>query len=303
MTRVSLAVLVVASAAWAEAPVVALAPVKQAGIELAADDVRTVAERALLAAGAVTSDTALTQAAVAAAAADCGADDACLKAFALQVKAMYALHFSVAGDGASLIVEGRVVRDDGPRVAGPTTVKVARDGKDSKPALKEALNELFKGLGVGQLPSTRVAIAAVEPKPAVAAPEPTPAPAQVPVVKVAERAPGAGVPLLVAGLGTAAVGAVLATVAYAVHAKELTPCLDSNGMPVASGARCGTFGSEPNATRDAHTAGLVVVGVGGAVAIVGGILLVASGSPPPAAQVSVAPINGGAVVGLSGALP
>ncbi len=297
--------MVFVSAAWAEAPVVAVAPIRQSGFELSADDVRTVTERALLATGAVTSDSALTQAALTLAGKDCGEDDGCLKTFALQVKALYALHLSLLADAASLTLEGRVVRDDGPRVAGPKSVKISREGKDAKTAVRAALNALLEQLAVGQLPPSRLALSA-EPKPV--APSPSPQTAAAPALTqrpdvTAPAAPksSAGVPLLIAGGIAAAAGAGLVVGA---HVAWLSHVEFSSGVPYPKDNDVMLHGPAAASAPNWRTVGWVATGVGGAVALLGAVVL-ASSAPRAQAPValSFSPTANGAFLGLSGSLP
>lgn len=303
MRRLGIAVALLATAAFGEVPTVVLAPVTVEGLELSPDEARTAGERALLAAGVVTSDSALTAAALQPLAGkDCRADDACLAALAARAKALYAVQVTLRGDGSTLTAEGHVVRDDGPKVAGPKTATVSRMGKETKAAAREALAEVYKALDMAKLPTTRVALA---PSPTVAAaPAPTSPAAPVDVVKPAASAPsgGAGVPVLIAGAVVAAAGVGIA-VGSQVAWSAVAEVVGQPPFAMPKGPDFGANGAKAQSAELWRTVGVAVAGGGAAVAVVGAILLATAKPSGAAVSLGVAPLPGGAAVGLSGPLP
>lgn len=223
---------------------------------------------------------------------DCEREDECLVQLAQKAEALYALYANVdlTMEGA-VVVNGRVVRDDG-KVASPTqTVKLTK-GKDAfKDIVKNALVQLFAQLKLSELAATRpVEVAKVEPvKEPVLLKEPLP-PAPPLIVEdtgAGQRSMGKGV--LYAGAGLALVGGVLAGVGGGIgHSQGVA------GKDVPE-AQLGTI----LGARTLTTVGFVGLGLGAVTAAVGAVLW-GTAAPAPVTQLSVVPAVGGGVVQFGG---
>lgn len=219
--------------------------------------------------------------------------DEALAKFGEKAGTLYAVFVSLQYTAKKqLVLSGRVVRDDGK------LIKTARvelpKGEDTIVARFTPLAELFfTELGLAGLPSFKE-VKTVEP---VKPPPPDkvevkkvdlPPPPPPPVVDTGAGQRTAGQVLVIGGGGVAVVGAVLLGAGA--------------GIGGSLGVKDGNVPADKVADwRTAQTlsgAGLVTLGVGAVAAAIGGIVWATAPAAP--VQVTVAPLAGGAVMGLQG---
>ncbi|MCC6336641.1 MAG: hypothetical protein IT380_21960 [Myxococcales bacterium] len=97
---------------------------------------------------------------------DCDREDACLQGLAQKAETLYALYGSVdyTLEGA-VVATGRVVRDDGQVVSGPSTVSVPKSTDTFKDVARVALTRLLEQLRLKELPPSRpVAVSPPQPE-------------------------------------------------------------------------------------------------------------------------------------------
>ncbi len=236
---------------------------------------------------------------------DCGREDECLAQLAKLAGTLYGLYVQLDFDSAGqVIASGRVVRDDGVAMGKAATVKVVKGASPFKDVARDALNQLFLGLGVKALSPFRLKVDAPVVAPPVAKVEP--APEVAPKVGAAVG-PGVGVVVappvvtdegagkrasgklvLGAGLAAVAVGGLVLGLGVA-QAGGLTP--DRGSLPP---GQLETY----KTSRLLTVTGAVVTGVGAVAAGVGAMMLATAPAAP--VQVGVVPVGGGAVFSLSG---
>ncbi|MGV3620191.1 MAG: hypothetical protein ACO1OB_05220 [Archangium sp.] len=297
-TRRIFLLVLCATGAWAQSPVVMPFPVefKRVPSGFGKEDKEALqreASRLLRQAGAITPDFAKSDLALRELKrTDCEREDACLAQLATLSGALYGLYTSIdyTLEGA-VVASGRVVRDDGKTVAPTQTVKLAKGKDPFKDIARNALVALYGQLKLSELPAVRPVEAQkqVEPPKVVVSDPPPPLPPPTPLVDVGEGQRSAGKGLLVAGLGVGVVGGVLAGVGAGIGGGvERT----ADGEIVS--------GQEGNASlgRTLCTVGFIGAGVGAVTAIVGAIVW-GTAAPAPV-QASVSPVAGGAVVQLGG---
>lgn len=288
--------LCVSVAAFAQSPTVVVYPLefKRVPPEVKKEDKEALKRdqsRLLLRAGAVVPDFTKSEAAlVELKRGDCEREDACLSQLATLAGALYGLYASVdySLDG-TVVVSGRVIRDDGKVVSPTETVRLPKGKDPFKDIARNGLTALYDLLKVKDLPAERPAVTVtppVEKTPPnnVVTDPPPPLP---PLVDTSNSQRSAGQALVGAGVGVAVVGGVLFGIGQGI----------GGGLNPTDGAidseRVGDF----RAANGLCTAGVVSLSVGAAAAIVGAIVW---GTAPAPVAVSVAPVNGGAMVGLGG---
>lgn len=216
---------------------------------------------------------------------DCDRDDACLAQLAKRAASLYGLYSQLDLDlDGNVIASGRVVRDDGKPVRGPRTVKLARGARPFKEVAQLALKQLLAELDVAGLSPVRPA-EQVEVKP-------VPSAEQVPqTITTTTR------PLSALALGSAGVGAVSMVVGTIFFASAGTVRTDvSQGVVRVLNEDA----DKVAAIQRAQGTGVVLLAVGGAL-VAGGVGLYFLG--PETTTTTLVPINGGAVVLMSGRLP
>lgn len=225
---------------------------------------------------------------------DCDRDDECLAQLARLSGTLYAVFASVdlTAEG-NVVAFGRVVRDDGQRVAElgkGGEVKLPK-GKDSFSTLVPvALTQLFSALKVAELPLAKEATPVKPPEeatPPKETPKETPPP---PPPVVTPKGPSgvrvAGWTMVGVGAGAAVAGAIVFATAGAVDK-------DENGYVKDP--------SQFSRARSQQTAGLVVLSAGAAIAIAGAVtLLVAPDDSAGVKNLTAVPVAGGAVLMLGG---
>ncbi len=224
--------------------------------------------------------------------------DESLSKFADKARSLYALHaWLQLGPKKTLILSGRVVRDDGKLMkSGSASSALGTKPADSLKALTE---ELLKQLDVGSYPTTREVAVAVAPpdKPVEVKPSPVvEPPPPLPPVDMTDHGAGqrtAGTALLILGGAVAVAGGLVAGVGagsgFRVELVDGVAASSSDAQTLA-------------AAQGAVTAGLICAGVGGLTAAVGAIVLGTAAAPPAKGveNISLAPVPGGAMVGFGG---
>ena len=242
----------------------------------------------------------------------CRDDDVCLAAFAKATQSLYALGASVSVvNQTTLEIIGWIVRDDGKRIR-EGSVKMPLKQGDYGKALQELTRALLVELGTANLPAARASAPVAEVKPVkveekpVQNVEPKTEPKPEPVVeKKPEIEPLADTtnldvtkPVATQGPGKAlfiggAVGAVAGAAVFTTAVLMGTGTVENNAVKEGS---LDTF----KTARTLSGVGLSVMGVGAAVAIVGGILWAGESSAPPV-TVTLVPVQGGMVGAIGGA--
>lgn len=219
---------------------------------------------------------------------DCDRDDACLAQLGKLAASLYALYAQVDLDLSGMVIaSGRVVRDDGKSVRGPKTVKEPRGSRPFKEAAQAVLKQLLTELDVAGLSAVRPS------EPVAAAPLPSAPVIQLPPQTVTTTTR----PLTALGVGAAGVGAVgivLGTIFFASAGTVRTEV--SQGVTR-------VFNEDADKVagiQRSQTTGVVLLAVGGALAAAG-VGLVFLG--PKTTVTTLVPLNGGAVVLMSGRLP
>lgn len=222
----------------------------------------------------------------------CERDDAQVAELARRAAVLYGLCATLdVTIEAQVVVQARVVRDDGEVTRAQVKVSKPRGTGQFIDAVKPALTELFQKLAIGTLPVQRavpVKPPAPEPKPepVVVAPPPPPKPEPVPLMPVvvvpASPAPApsvAPIALLISGGAVALLGAAIGLVGFAF----------GSGIPVNNGVlRDQNDVSRLQTASVLATSGLIGVAVGAATAA-GGLVLLLTEKP----QVSLVPLPGG----------
>ncbi|MDP3233019.1 MAG: hypothetical protein Q8N26_09595 [Myxococcales bacterium] len=240
---------------------------------------------------------------------DCGTEDDCLRQLATLSDALYGLYFSVAATPTAVTVAGRVVRDDGKRVAGPEQIVEERKAKEPIDAtMKRALPKLFAALKLSQLPAVREVVTTVKPSDPVKPPDlvnPPPAvdagvvglpPPPPPPVEESVLRP-AGIVTAIAGGALAAGGTVMLIVGRAQADAVLLP-----GGVLKPGGSAEDATTARNATS-LQSAGVAVAGLGVAAIGAGLVMLLMAPAEPVKTSVFAAPMPGGAAVFVTGVLP
>jgi hypothetical protein len=228
---------------------------------------------------------------------DCDRDNECLAQLARLAGTLYAVFASVDLTAEGNVVGfGRVVRDDGKQVAEvgrAAQVKLPK-GRDSFSSLVPiVLARLFEQLKVAGLP---LAKEAVEPKPPEVKPDgprvelpPPPPPPPPPVVVTPSPT------MKVAGWTAVGVGAGAAVIGAVVFATTDLPRVNEHGSVLVEDK------AKINPARAQQAAGVGVLVGGLGVAAIGGVLLgLAPSDGAPKTNVSLVPVNGGAVAVVGG---
>jgi hypothetical protein len=246
---------------------------------------------------------------------ECPADkEGCLENLCRETGATYALVTTLMLDGENFVLKAKVIAVTGTFVKTIDSMSIKKDLFSPRaPQVIAAFKKLFTQLDLGSLPDQLPAkVAAVPEKKVepetksepVVTPEPSlsPEPVTAAPVEVAEVHESRGTPpLRVAGMVTGAVALIAAGVAtgYAFKAMadgdSLRPSLKMNGgflKDAAEAARAKSIDS--NTTL---SAGLFV---GAGVAAVASVVMLVASMGDSDSSVSIAPVVGGAVVGLSG---
>lgn len=219
---------------------------------------------------------------------DCDRDDACLAQLGRLAASLYAIYVQVDLDLDGMVVaSGRVVRDDGKSVRGPKTVKEPRGARPFKEAAQVVLKQLLTELEVAGL-------SAIRPSEPVAPVTPPPAPVvQPPPLTITTTTR----PLTALGVGGVAVGGaglLLGGILFATAGTVRTEV--SQGVTR-------VFNEDANkvqGVQSSQTAGVVLLAVGGGLVAAGvGVLVLG----PKTTLTTLVPVNGGAVVMMSGRLP
>jgi hypothetical protein len=244
---------------------------------------------------------------------DCSVDDDCLAQYAKLSAALYAIFVGVKADAAGLrfTATARVVRDDGQLVIPPKSLSLEKKaGQTSTAVVEQLVPALLTAMELPKLPATRET-RPVEPVRVTPPPETTTL-----VDAGTPGVPDAGVslspppppppePPLARGLGWAMVGvgagaAVVGSVLFGVGSGAARSVSDGLVVPGPNETTEQAVRSYETA-RSLQPAGLTVLGIGGAVALVGAILVAVNPSEGPKVSVMVAP-NFGAVT-IQGELP
>lgn len=215
---------------------------------------------------------------------DCDTRNDCVQAYAVKAGALYGVYVSLFKEdaGGTAVAVGRVVDQDGAEVVQTVKVRVKANGTFEQ-AAKQAMSELLGQLELEKLPP----VLAIKPPSATSA-------VGRPTVRREVR--DWQVPAFVAmgvGGGAAIAGAVLAGIAGGTFSSLPR---GANGYPYGADA------ARVNGLRTQETIGWVMLGAGATVAVAGVVAFLIS----PKSWVAVAtaaPVNGGAVVGVSGWLP
>lgn len=243
---------------------------------------------------------------------DCSTEDDCLRQLAILANALYGSYVSVEATSKVVTVVGRVVRDDGKRIAGPE--RVVEERKAGEPvdlAVKRALPKLFSALKLGELSAVREAVTppvkidpvTPEVKPIVDAGVPDagvsvdlPPPPPPPVLES---------PLKPVGIVTAITGGALLAGGGAlvlVGRGQAATVLGPDGALKAGGSMEDAAKARSATSMQAVGATLAAVGVAaGAAGVV--LWLMAPAEPTKTTTLMVAPVPGGAAVMLTGELP
>lgn len=220
--------------------------------------------------------------------------DEALAKLAEKAGTLYAVFVSLQYSAKKqLVLTGRVVRDDG-KLMKTARVELPK-GEDTIVARFTPLAELFFAeLGLAGLPTFKEA-AKVDPPQLVVKPPPEkpvekdpPPPPPPPPVDTGLGQRTAGQVLVIGGAGVAVVGAVLLGA--------------GQGIGGSLGVTQGNIPADKvNDYRTAQTltgAGLVTLGVGAVAAAIGGVVWATAPAAP--VKVTVAPMAGGAMIGLQG---
>lgn len=241
---------------------------------------------------------------------DCSTEDDCLRQLAILANALYGTYVSVEATQKAVTVVGRVVRDDGKRIAGPE--RIVEERKAGEPvdlAAKRALPKLFAALKLSELSAVREAVTPpvkVDPvtpevKPIVDAgvpdagvrdlpPPPPPPTLESPLKPV-------GIVTAITGGALLAGGGALVLVGRGQAATVLGPdgALKPGGtMEDAVKARSAT---------SMQTVGATLAAVGVAAGAAGLVMWLMAPAEPAKTTLMVAPVPGGAAVMLTGELP
>jgi len=238
---------------------------------------------------------------------DCEWEDECLRRLAVEAQTLYALYVSVSYSlEGTVVAAGRVVRDDGVAMGPAKVVEVVKPGA-FKDVAREAVTQLLVQLGVGRLPPSRPAgageAAADAPKRVLDAREvaarppeatrPEGAPPPPPPVVVEEAGPSGKKAAAWTLLGVGVASAVAGVVVYAT-AGGVRKTASGNILPE-------DVERLPE-VQARQAAGLGVLAGGLVVGAVGAVLLgVTSAKAAPGVNVSVIPVDGGAVALVGGA--
>lgn len=245
---------------------------------------------------------------------DCSTEDDCLRQLALLANALYGLYSSVEATPKTVTVSGRVVRDDGKRVAGPE--KIVEDRKPGEPVdvvARRALPKLFAALKVAELPSVRESatkpVEPVKPVEAVKPAEVKVVDAGVPDAGVVEFPPPPPPPALESPLKPVGMVAAIGGGALLVGGGALVLIGRGQAATVlgADGAlRAGGTKEDAQLARSATTTqsvGATLAGVGLVAGAAGLVMLLMAPAEPTKTSMLVAPVPGGAAVLLTGELP
>ncbi len=242
---------------------------------------------------------------------DCSTEDDCLRQLAILANALYGTYVSVEATQKAVTVVGRVVRDDGKRIAGPERIVEERKaGEAVDLAAKRALPKLFAALKLGELSAVREA-ATPPVKVDPVTPEVKPVvDAGVPDAGVVEFPPPPPPPTLESplkpvGIVTAITGGALLVGGGAlvlVGRGEAATVLDPDGA-----LKPGSSMEDAKKARSAtslQTVGATLAAVGVAAGAAGIVMwLMAPAEPAKTTTLMVAPVPGGAAVMLTGELP
>jgi hypothetical protein len=230
-------------------------------------------------------------------------DVACLQALAKKAGARFALQVQVLGVDTKWSLFAMVVRDDGATVARQTLTRPVEDKKPVR-GVRFAIRELLEKLALKDLNTAT----ALEPEP-VAKVEPQPAPApqtDVPVALASPQAEVAAEPAPVSGGGARVAGVVIGIVGLGALATGgilgIVASNEAAGLTPVDGA-IPREQLQARIDSDAKATAGTVLAIGGGVAAAVGLIMIIVGGPGEAAEVSVAPTAGGAIVGVRGTLP
>lgn len=296
--RSALATLLLASAAFAQAPAPTVTPFpldvkrtpsnfsKQDTAELQKEFMRLVRKYGAMVPDSATYDVALKELKRQ----DCEREDECLKQLAQKGATLYAVYASVDYTLEGKVVStGRVVRDDGVVVSKLETVELPKGRDAFKDVAIVALSQLLQALNVKSLPAVRAVTPPDAPKkdtpPDIKPDQPPPPP---PPLVVHEGMRGRAVAqygLLIGGGVVAVTGAVVAGLANAT-----TSSLTIRDGTIAEGDL-----EKWRAARSQETVGWVLTGAGAAAVVAGAVLLLTD-TPPPVTVAPVASGGGGGVV-------
>jgi hypothetical protein len=235
--------------------------------------------------------------------ATCVDHEGCLERLAKETKTPYALIATIALDGPNFVLGAKVVALDGTFVKSIEALSVPKDLLAPRaPQVAAAFKQLFAQLALGALPAVYKPAAVVEKAPVAEkiVPEPAPAAAvEEPVLTV--RGSGAP-PLRVGGfvLGGAAVVAAGIGLGVAISASADADELRAHGIVEGSGGVVKPGWGQRAADLDSKVtlATGLLVGAGGAAAISVTMLVLSIDFGD--STVAFAPVQGGAVVGLTG---
>jgi len=227
---------------------------------------------------------------------DCGREDECLAQLAKLSGSLYGLYVGLDYTLEKRVVAvGRVVRDDGVAMGPAKTVEIVKQGA-FKDIARDAVNQLLAQLGVGALAPFRPAVEPAKPDvpkrdPEVKKPD-LPPPPPPPVVVVDEGPSG----MQVAGWTMVGVGAASAIAGAVVFATAGGVRKDASGNILAEDIE------KLPGIQTQQAAGVGVLAGGLAVGVVGALLLgLAPAKTAPSVNMSVIPVNGGAVATVGGA--
>lgn len=226
---------------------------------------------------------------------DCEREDECLAQLAKLSGSLYGLYVGLDYTLEKRVVAvGRVVRDDGVAMGPAKTVEIVKQGA-FKDIARDAVNQLLAQLGVGALAPFRPAVEPVKPDvpkkdPEVKTPDlPPPPPPPIVVDEGPSGMKVAGWTMVGLGAASAIAGAVVFATAGGVRK-------DASGNILAEDIE-----KLPRIqTQQAAGVGVLAAGLG--VGAVGALLLgLAPAKTAPAVNMSVIPVNGGAVATVGGA--
>lgn len=242
---------------------------------------------------------------------DCSTEDDCLRQLAILANALYGTYVSVEATQKAVTVVGRVVRDDGKRIAGPE--RIVEERKAGEPvdlAAKRALPKLFAALKLSELSAVREAVTPpvkVDP----VTPEVKPiVDAGVPDAGVVEfppppPPPALESPLKPVGIVTAITGGALLVGGGAlvlVGRGQAATVLGPDGALKPGGTMEDAV--KARSATSMQTVGATLAAVGVAAGAAGLVMwLMAPAEPAKTTTLIVAPVPGGAAVMLTGELP
>lgn len=215
--------------------------------------------------------------------------EGCLELLCRETGSTYALLATLALDGPNFLLGGKVVASNGTVAKTVTELSIPKDLFSPRgPQVQAAFKKLFAQLDMGSLPET-------VPVPKVIEVKPEPLKVEIPVVEESGEGVSTGRVIGVVAGGVAVITAGIgAGFAYSVNSDRsaLVGATDANGSVQPA------FLPNAQAFDRNLPIAAAMFGVAGAAAVTAVIALLASGGGE--SSVSIAPVEGGAIVGMSG---